>query len=197
MDKRQMNEQAKLAFEFLEKLYFETSYLIKEVEGLLKKEEEQFAIGRTRGYAIAASGSTGLEYPDQWMYKKLSVFFVPKNYIEKLGGKTRTTFKKNLKIICLLVILSDKNVSLPKVIIGTLYDLWGNPKYYKKLEDMISPYHLWDWVKIYTNFSQVDFADSYMKLKGKFIVRDLFDINKVQDIKKKLLIPTLREYRSL
>lgn len=40
MNKKEIVEQTKLAFDLLEKLYFESSYLIKEIEGILSQEEQ-------------------------------------------------------------------------------------------------------------------------------------------------------------
>ena len=42
MNKSELIAQTRLAFEFIQKLYFEISYLIKEMEGLLAEEEEEF-----------------------------------------------------------------------------------------------------------------------------------------------------------
>ena len=38
--------QTKAAFDFMEKLYLETSYLVKDIEGILYDEDEKFVIGR-------------------------------------------------------------------------------------------------------------------------------------------------------
>lgn len=198
MDEKHMNEQANLAIEFIDKLYFEISYMIKETEGLLKQEDEEFLIGRPRGYGITVGSSTGLDFPDWWWYKKFSVFFVPKNYVEKQSGRTKTIFKKDLKIIYLIVVISDKDISKPKVALGVLYNIENKTKqYFRKFED--ATVHcldsIWSLAKIYANYSEGNFEDKNIKFKGKFIIRDLFDINSTQDIQKKLLIPTLKQYR--
>ena len=42
MNKDKLIKQTENAFEFVQKLYFECSYLIKELEGLLAEEKENF-----------------------------------------------------------------------------------------------------------------------------------------------------------
>lgn len=200
MDKKHMKEQANLAFELIDKLYFEITYLIKEIEGLLKREEEAFIIGRPRGYGITVGSSTGIEYPDWWWYKKFSVFFVRENMTKTQGGKTLTSFQKDLKIIYLIVNLSDKGISLPKFAIGNIYNIsCKSAEHYKKFEDATVHYlnSVWDLAMNKPNFLEGSFEDNYMKFKGRFIIKDLFDINNTQDIQKKLLDPTLKQYRNL
>ncbi len=200
MDKKHMNEQANLAFEFVDKLYFEITYLIKEIEGLLKREDEVFIIGRTRGYGITVGGSTGIDSPDWWWYKKFSVFFVKENMTRTQAGKTITSFQKDLKIIYLIVTLSDKDISSPKIAIGTLYDIsCKSAESFKKFEDATGYYlnSIWDLAKNHPNFSAGSFEDKYMKFKARFVTKDLFDINNTQDMQKKLLNPVLKQFRSI
>jgi hypothetical protein len=77
-NKREIVEQTRLAFEFIEKLYLEASYLVKEIEGMLAEEEEKFIIGRPSGYGVTTRSSTGLEpnFVRLWLLKKFGVFFV-------------------------------------------------------------------------------------------------------------------------
>ena len=56
VDNAHLVEQTNLVFDFLQKLYLEVSYLIKEIEGILYGEEEKFIIGRPSGYSISARG---------------------------------------------------------------------------------------------------------------------------------------------
>lgn len=199
MEKKKMTEQANLAFEFIEKLYAEISYLIKETEGFLKREDEEFVIGRPGGYRITAGSSLGLDYPDWWSLKKLSVFFVPKEYTETREGATTTKFKQGLKVIFFLVALLDKNISTPKVAVGTIYNLNLVGDSYKKFELAAIHFlnHVWDLARNHPNFSEGKYEDNYIKFKGKFIIKDLFDINNTQEIQKKLLGPVLKQYRSI
>jgi len=89
--KKEIKEQANLVFEFIEKLYFETSYLTKEIEGILRREDEKFIIGRPGGYKITVGSSTSLNYPDLWWHKKFSVFFIEEDMTRKHGGNTITS----------------------------------------------------------------------------------------------------------
>jgi len=49
----------------------------------------------------------------------------------------------------------------------------------------------------YPNFSEGAYEDKYMKFKGRFMIKDLFDINNTQDIEKKLLTPILKQFREV
>lgn len=42
-------QQTKNAFDFIEKVYYEISYLIKEIEGILQQEDEEFTILKVSG----------------------------------------------------------------------------------------------------------------------------------------------------
>ena len=117
MEKKEVIQQTALAFDFIQKLYFEVSYLIKEIEGLLAEENERFIIGRPSGYAITSRNSSGLEpfLVNLWPLKKMSVCFIPEEQTKINGGVTNTTFDKNLKIIYLRIILSEKEISEPYI----------------------------------------------------------------------------------
>ena len=200
MDRKHMKEQANLAFEFIDKLYFEITYLIKEIEGLLKREDEVFLIGRPRGYGITVGSSTGIDSPDGWWYKKFSVFFVKENITKKQGGRTVTSFQKGLKLLYLIVNLIDKDISSPKIAIGALYNInCKSSEHYKKFEDATVGYLnlIWDLAKNHPNFEEGSYEDKYLKFKGKFVIKDLFDINSTQDIQRKLLEPILEQFRNL
>lgn len=74
--KSEMIQQTNLAFEFLQKLFLEVSYLIKEAESMYLVEKEEFMIGKPGGYAISIRNSKGLESSnvDLWLYRKLSTY---------------------------------------------------------------------------------------------------------------------------
>ena len=80
-NKKQVTEQCKLAFDFVQKLFLEVSYFIKEVEGLLL--EESFIIGRPKGYQISARSSLGLEpvSVNMWLLRRFAVFFAERDKI--------------------------------------------------------------------------------------------------------------------
>ena len=84
-DKNELVQQTKLAFDFIQKLYFETSYLIKEIEGILS--EKGFVIGKPRGYQISTRNSMGLEsnLVNLWLLRKFGVFFCEKEKTAERG----------------------------------------------------------------------------------------------------------------
>ena len=122
MNKVELVHQTKLAFDFIQKLYYEVSYLIKEVEGLLAEEDERFIIGRTGGYAITSRSSSSLEsnQVSLWLLRKLSVFFVAEEFSKYSGGVTQTKFHEKLKLIYLRIVLDEKDIAEPFIHIGTI-----------------------------------------------------------------------------
>ena len=197
MDKIQMNEQTKSAFDFVEKLYSECAYLVKEIEGLLQKQEEKFMIGKQRGYQISASSSLGLKNPEQWIYKKLCAFFVPASMTKRAGGRTETSFGKDLKIIYLLIILSEERLKTPQIAIGVLSEFKKLTRKIPKVEYFVIPYmeRIWEFIIEHGSDSKIPYKDLKLEFKAKFVIRDLFDINSVQDVEKKLINPALRFFR--
>ena len=103
MPERDLVQQTKNAFDFVQKLYFEISYLIKEVEGLLQQEEEEFLIARPSGYGVTAKSSTGLEpiNVENWISKTLTVCFIPASSTETKGGQTITPIEESLRTLFL------------------------------------------------------------------------------------------------
>jgi hypothetical protein len=197
MDKIQINEQTKSAFDFVEKIYSECAYLVKEIEGLLQREDEKFIIGKQRGYQISASSSLGLRNPEQWMYKKLCAFFVPASMTKKAEGRTETSFAGDLKIIYLLIILSEDKLKIPQIAIGVLSEFKKFTKKIPKVEYFVIPYmnKIWDFIGKHGSDSKEPYKDLKLKFKAKFVIKDLFDINSVQDVEKKLINPALRYFR--
>ena len=122
MTKKEIIKQTKLAFEFLQKLYFEVSYLIKEVEGLLAEEDETFIIGRPSGYSISYRSSTGLEPKnvDLWLMRTAAVFFVPEVDTESGRGQTHTPLEPEIKVLYLRIVLDDDEIDQPYVQFGVM-----------------------------------------------------------------------------
>lgn len=198
MNKREIVEQTKLAYEFMDKLYFESSYLIKEIEGLLKQEDEEFIIGRPAGYGITAKGSTSLDQVENWLLKKFSVFFIPKESTKIERGNTITQFKDDLKIIYLRIVLHGKNISEPKIYIGVLKGLstkTEEKKWPEKIEHIMG--HIeYNENKIFKDISNINYEDTYLTIKGKLIETNLFDITNSNDITDKLIKPALKIFRT-
>jgi hypothetical protein len=198
MNKVEIVQQTKLAFDFIQKLYFEVSYLIKEIEGLLAEEEEQFIIGRPGGYSITNRASSGLESNNVnlWLIRMLSVFFVPLELTKTTGGLTTTEYTNGLKVIFLRIVLDDKDNNEPYIYIGVMYDIAGKRigKYPKKFEELIR--HLeYAYAKVFTGKSSIDYEDNSCKFKGKFIRVNLFDVNSSEEIIKLVTTPVLKLFR--
>jgi hypothetical protein len=199
-DKKDIIEQTRLAFDFLQRLYIEASYLIKEIEGILKEEEEKFIIGRPAGYSISARSSTGLEANNValWLLRKFAVFFVPENRTKQERGQTITTIDKTLKILYLRIVLNDNKLNEPAIYSGALFDMAIKQpgKWIKKFENAMG--HLeYNDEKMFKVPEQIDYEDAYIKLRGEFIKNHLFDINDSQTIVKKIIKPSLELYRSI
>ena len=200
LDKKEIIEQTRLAFDFLQRLYIEASYLIKEIEGILKEEEEKFIIGRPAGYSISARSSTGLEANNValWLLRKFAVFFVPENRTKQERGQTITTIDKTLKILYLRIVLNDNKLNEPAIYSGALFDMAIKQpgKWIKKFENAMG--HLeYNDEKMFKVPEQIDYEDAYIKLRGEFIKNHLFDINDSQTIVKKIIKPSLELYRSI
>ncbi|HAV40863.1 MAG TPA: hypothetical protein DCW97_00415 [Acidobacteria bacterium] len=198
INKSEIIEQTNLAFDFIQKLYLEVSYLIKEIEGILHEEEEKFIIGRPAGYGISARSSTGLESTNVnlWLLRKFAVFFVPKDKTRVERGQTITEIDDNLKILYLRIILRDKNINEPKVYAGVLYNIHKKPqvKWVGKFENVTG--HLeYNDDKIFKNIEKIDYEDAYIKIQGELVENNLFEINNSETIRKKLIEPSLDLFR--
>lgn len=197
MDKIDLVQQTKLAFDLVEKLYFEVSYLIKEMEVLLYAEPEQFIIGRPSGYGITTRNSAGLEanYVSLWPLRKLAVFFVPKAQAKLQGGTTITKLEE-AKVIYTRVILHDKNLSEPTVLAGVLYGFSAKRPNLSKVEQVMSLIEYGE-AKIVGNPSNISFEDAYVSFEGQLVETNLFDLNNAHDIENRLIRPSLGLFRNV
>lgn len=198
VNKKELIEQTNLAFDFIQKLYFEVSYLIKEIEGILDEEEEDFTIGKPTGYGISARSSTGLESTsvNLWLLRKFAVFFVPKGKTDFKRGQTITKIDKNLKILYLRIVLTDKNIDEPAVYSGVLYNIQKKPqaKGIEKFENVMG-YLEYNDDKIFKNVEKIDYEDTYIKIQGELVKNNLFEINDSKTILKKIIEPSLALFR--
>jgi len=194
----QLEEQTKNAFDFMSKLYFEISYLIKEVEGLLQREEERFVIGRPSGYGVTANKSTGLEpgNVDLWLYKSFTVFFVAEDETELVKGQTVTALHEKLKLLVLDVELVGKKSSHPRILAGCVHDIVDLKNSKTKFEQSMWEFS-YNREKIFSALPFVNYQDSYMTMKGNFQELPLFTVNKSEDVVKKVVEPMLQIYRSV
>ncbi|MEE4600620.1 MAG: hypothetical protein V2J65_05025 [Desulfobacteraceae bacterium] len=191
--------QTKAAFDFMEKLYLETSYLVKEIEGILSEEEERFVIGRPGGYHISARSSSGLEANNVklWMPKKFGIFFVPEEKTKLNGGQTFTNISDDLKLIYLRVVLNDSKAAVPVIYSGIIWDMWKKQSdKINKFEYLMQPIQQKD-DRIFANGETVSYEDPSLRLKGRFLRNNLFEMTNSQALVDKIVNPTLDLYRNL
>jgi len=197
-DKNEIIEQTNLAFDFIQKLYLEVSYLIKEIEGILQGEEEKFIIGKPGGYSVTTRSSTGLESVNVnlWLLRKFAVFFVPEDKTERKGGQAITKIDENLKVLYLRILLNDKSVNEPTLYSGVLYNIHNKQKanWIVKFENMMGHFEYND-VKIFKDVAKIDYEDAYIKIEGELIKNNLFEINDSETILEKIIKPSLELYR--
>ena len=193
-----MVEQTKLAFDFVQKLYLEVSYLIKEIEGLLAEEDERFLIGRGGGYSITARSSNGIEASNVhlWLMRTFSVFFVPEEMTKTISGVTITKFIEGLKTILVKVVMDETNGVEPYILIGTLYEITNKKERYEKFENLIT--HIeYNQNKIFSQDNTIDYEDAYFKFKGNFFRVNLYDVNSSEEIRQLIIKPVLHIFRLL
>jgi hypothetical protein len=190
-------EQTNLAFHFMQRLYLETSYLIKEVEGILQQEEEKFIIGRPTGYGVTARSSIGLE-PDNvnlWPMRQFAVFFVPKDKTKVKRGQTITRIAEDLKVLYLRMVLNDNDIEEPAIYSGVLYNIQIMPRAnWDKFENVMAHIEYHD-DEIFRNPKTVDYKHAYVEFQGELIKNDLLAINDSDDIRKKIVELSLELYR--
>ena len=197
-DKKEIVEQSNLAINFVEKLYLESSYLIKEIAGILNEEEEKFIIGKSGGSGISSMSSRGLE-PNNvklWLLKKFSVFFVPEEKTVIRGGTTITKIDKDLKVLYLRIVLNDKNVNEPTVYSGVLYNIEMKleNKFINKFEHIMTNLE-YNENKVFKDIQKINYENIYIKIQGELKEKSLFEITDSDAIVKKIIKPSLELYR--
>lgn len=197
MDKNHIVEQTKLAFDFIQKLYLETSYFIKEMEGILGQEKEQFQILKPRGYQISTAFSMGLESLNvqQWLVRKGVVCFASKSDIQHRRGRTNTKFHQNLKVIIVRFVLSDAKLDEPEVWVGVVSDIQLKAEEDAKFEEYISDFSSYD-SKVFKNEGKSKYEDNYWSIKLNLLKKPLYDITSSEDIKKEIIEPVLTLYKT-
>lgn len=196
IEKSNLPEQTKFAFDFIQKLYLEISYMIKEIEGLLYEQEEKFVIGRPAGYGISTKSSTGLESTNVnfWLLRRFTVSFVPEEMTKLERGQTITNVSDRLVILHFRFVLNDKESNPPAIYSGIFHSIKAKAKWIKKFENSMG--HLaYNDEKIFKNFKQVDYEDAQIKVKGEFLKNDLYDINDSEAILNRIIEPSLKLYR--
>jgi hypothetical protein len=188
--------QTRNALSFVHKLYFEISYLIKEVEGLLRLEEEKFVIGRPSGYAVTSGKSTGLEPAnvESWLSKAFTVFYVSDKETKLQSGTTTTPFHNHLRVLLLDIELEGKNNKTPRIMAGVLYDIRSKRDNYTKFEHMMSEF-IYSRDKVFASAPELSYEDSYLSMKGNLFKLPLFSVQTSEDISRKIVEPMLAHYR--
>lgn len=189
-------EQTKIAFDFMQKLYSEVAYLIKEIEGHLLNEN--FVIGKPSGYGITVRSSTGLESNNVylWLLRKLSVFFVDKEKTKIQRGQTRTEFSNDLKILYIRIILDGGKEDFPTILYGVQYNIkkkndkskW--PNYYEHLMGSFE----YNENKVFQQLKG-HHSDSYVEFDYKYRKLPLFELNSSEDVLKRIIEPLLGIYK--
>ncbi len=197
-NKNEVVEQSSLAINFVEKLYLESSYLIKEIAGTLNEEEEKFVIGKSGGSGISSMSSRGLE-PNNvklWLLKKFSVFFVPEEKTVIRGGTTITKIDKDLKVLYLRIVLNDKNVKEPTVFSGVLYNIEKKTEtaWIKKFEHIMTNLE-YNETKVFKDIKKINYENIYIKIQGELVKNSLFEITDSETIVNKIIKPSLELYR--
>ncbi len=195
--KRELIEQSNLAFDFIQKLFLEVSYLIKEIEVILNEEAEEFVIGKPNGYQITSRSSSGLDsnFVKLWLLRKFAVFFVPQDFTEGKTAQTITPITSGLKVIYLKFKLNGEDVKEPEVIMGVLHDIEAKNKW-KKYEHIMAYLEYKD-AKMLKDIKNINYEDTAFRLKGKLHKVNLFELNDSKAIKSKLVDPALALYRKV
>ena len=190
--------QTKNAIDFIQKLYFEISYLIKEIEGVLREEMESFVIGKPSGYGVNTRTSTGLEpiNVEMWLSKVFTVFFAPEDRVKTYQGQTITKITKDLKVILIYIELQDKEITSPKIIFARINNIVSKKPNLDKFEHFLSRF-TYNSSKIFNNPPSINYEDSFCSFKGKFDSENLFSINNSEELKKKIIEPVLKLYREI
>jgi len=193
----ELASQTRNAFDFVQKLYFEVSYLIKEVEGLLQQEEEEFLIIRPSGYAVTTRTSTGLDPANVefWFPKTLTVFFCPQDMTELRRGQTFTPFKDSLKIMLLHIDLFGRHLEAPRILCGCIRNIRSiQPAKNTKFEHLVSRL-AYKPRTIFETSPALPYEDSYCSFSGEFIEQDLYSLSNSEQVVAELIDPMLMMYR--
>lgn len=189
-------EQTQSAFDFISKLYFETSYLIKEVEGQLQQQNEEFVIGRPSGYAVTTRTSTGLDPAnvEMWLPKDLTVFFVPKALTETRRGQTYTPLTDSLVVLLLHIQLHGKDLEKPRVLAGCISQVRSNKESVRKFERVMVAF-AYHTRKVFAKLPRFSYEDAKRSFQGEFFGQPLYSINSAEDVETLLVRPMVELYR--
>ena len=189
-------EQTRNAFGFIEKLYLETSYLIKEVEGQLQQMPEGFVILRPAGYGVSSLTSTGLEAKNvsYWLRKRLAVAFVPEALTQHRAGQTHTAFLEDLRVMFLTLVFFADELNEPTAFFGYVDHIENKTTDWKKFERF-----MWEFpssaIEMLNRGPTISFDDGYCSMSGEVKKLKLYSLNTSEDVRKKLVEPMVKLYR--
>ena len=194
---RDLAKDTKNAFDFIERLYRETVYLIKEVEGLLKHDEvSPFAIITSSGYAITTAASKSLTMYRPWLPHDATVFFRPITSSTPVQSKAKTPISLGLNMLVLRVEFVSAAADRPQVLMACLHHvkMKRGAQYF---EDLNSTFAYGGGI-IFARRAEgvVDYEDAACIIKGRLIQADLFAIENSDAIVTRLVQPILEIYRS-
>ncbi|MDR2971417.1 MAG: hypothetical protein LBU83_05760 [Bacteroidales bacterium] len=200
--------QIKNAFNVIQNLYHESSYLIREIKGLLSENERKFQLF-SDGDCICSRTSIGLEPKEvsAWALRKFAVAFVEKSMVNlanlddsrmenlKLqnGLASCTKINENFKMLYLRFLLDAENQSEPQLIFGVFYDIKFYKDWVKKRGNILIAIEYAD-DKLFAQFPNVDYENDILKLKGKLKKVNLSDIKKTDKLIEKVVIPAIQMY---
>ncbi len=196
--KSEVAKQISNAFEFIQKLYYESSYLIKEIEGQLGESEYGFQILKPGGYGVSTRSSTGLETNNVnlWLTRKFAVAFVKGSIDESKRSKRISEISEQLRVLYFRVVLDDKKVTEPQLIFGVLNDIQSVKNEITKFENLMNHLQYVD-DNLFNKFPDVDFEDGTFKTKGKFKKVNLLEINSSSDLIEKVITPVIKLYEKV
>lgn len=192
--------QIENAFNFIQKLYHESAYLVKEIEGHLAGHEFRFQIVKPSGSGVTTRSSSGLD-PNSvnfWLLRKFAFAFVAESPSEAKISQTNTEITPELKVIYFRIILNDKKIKSPQMLFGVFYDIerLKEEGWIKKFENLMGHFEYND-SKLFNNVPHISYSDSYIKLKGEFKSVNLLEINSSEELVKKVIEPALKIYSEI
>jgi len=189
---KQLAASTQNAFDFLQRLHLEVSYLIREVEEQLKQADPEFVQMKGAGYAVSTSRSSGLEPHNvkQWMSRTLTVGYCPKKVHTKQGTPLPITART--RVLILHIVLHDADKNAPKVWFGRMTAAKGK-KGQADFEKLLSKYSQQS-EGLFTavpKSRKIRIDDSTCVMEGKFRSVDLFTVKKSKDVTRLIVEPML------
>jgi hypothetical protein len=196
-ERSEMVSQIQNAFSFLQKLYNESSFLIKEIEGQLSETRPSFQILRPSGYSINTKSSTGLEpiNVNLWLLRKFAVAFVEENRTRVEKGQSFTEIEPGKKILYFRIVLDSSDDPEPKLFFALLNEIELKKDKDKKFENVMGYFQYVD-DKLFSTKNKIDYEDGRIKLRGTYKSIGLLSLNSSDDLKTKVIDPSLKLYNS-